>query len=283
MKFLMILICVVVEMLKPADDYRLFAWFKRLEAWLHARCSRMGLWQGPIGVIITIFPGLLAVWLLFAILGDSVLLEFLFALVVMLYSLGPLDLSNQIDTYQTALAIDDIPMAEQAARAIVGSQDEAEEPPTVEELQRAILVQSNDRLFAALFWFVVLGPLGALLYRLVSELYRSPLQRGDGFTASARDLAAILGWIPARLWGLGYALSGSLVHAIEEWQFLDTLGLHDNDMVLERCGRGAINRPRARVVPDAEIAMETIVDTRSLVGRTLIAWLVIFAIITLAG
>ena len=130
MKFLMILICVVVEMLKPADDYRLFAWFKHLEAWLHARCSRMGLWQGPIGVIITIFPGLLAVWLLFAILGDSVLLEFLFALVVMLYSLGPLDLSNQIDTYQTALAIDDIPVAEQAARAIVGSQDEAEEPPT---------------------------------------------------------------------------------------------------------------------------------------------------------
>ncbi len=283
MKFLMVLFCVVVEMVRPADEYRSFEWFGRVEGWLHSRCGRFGWWHGPIGIIVTLLPGLIVVGLLFAVFGEGSILGSVFALLLVLYSLGPKDLSTQIDAFQAAISIHDLPSAEVAARAIAGVADSGEKPPTLEELQRAILVESNDRLFAVLFWFVVLGPFGALLFRLASELRRSRINRGDGFSASASDLSAILSWIPARLWALGYAMSGSLVHAMEEWQFFDTLGLHDNDMVLERCGRGAINRYRAQVVPDAEVALETVIDTRSLVGRTLVFWLVIFAIITLAG
>ena len=94
--------------------------------------------------------------------------------------------------------------AARAAVAKIVSRDTA--GMNLEDARRAALESlaenASDAVVAPLFWFVALGPLGAVLYRMVNTLdamwgYRSARYRRFGWWAARVDDAA--NWLPARI------------------------------------------------------------------------------------
>ncbi len=112
--------------------------------------------------------------------------------------------------------------------------------PVIESL----LENGNDCLFASLFWYAVLGPAGAVAHRLSNTLdamWGYKTERFVDFGCVAARLDDLLGWIPARLTALCYALSGAFRHAIRAAR--NQAGKHKspNGGLVMAAGAGALN------------------------------------------
>lgn len=85
----------------------------------------------------------------------------------------------------------------------------------------SVLENGHDAVFGALFWFMVLGAPGVILFRLANTLdamwgYRTPRYLRFGWTAARAD--DVLGYVPARLTALTYAAFGAGAAAIRCWR-----------------------------------------------------------------
>ncbi len=144
------------------------------------------------------------------------------AAVVLLYlALGGRSLAEHAARVQKALAADDLQDARTQVSRVV-SRDTADMMPA--DVSRAavesVLENGNDAVFGALFWFLLGGAPGAVLYRLANTLdamwgYRSPRYLQFGWAAARLD--DLLNFIPARLTALTYALVGRSADAIRCW------------------------------------------------------------------
>ena len=88
-----------------------------------------------------------------------------------------------------------------------------------------LLVSTNENLLGVFFWFVLLGPMGALMFRIAGVLYYDSEQKISEETAehmefnnSTRLLYAILLWLPAQLTTLAFAITGSFIDTLHEWK-----------------------------------------------------------------
>src|SRR5262249_44103088 len=140
------------------------------------------------------------------------------ATVVLFYCWGPRDLERDAE------AIDKAPDSEQRIAVAQMLRDEEQQPglpfdsgTLVEETFTAALHRS----FGVLFWFVVLGPAGALLYRLTQLLAFAP-GFAEGQSAAQHNLleraARILDWLPAHLMALALALVSDFDAVFKTWR-----------------------------------------------------------------
>ena len=107
--------------------------------------------------------------------------------------------------------------------AMIVSRDTAQlnEQQVVSATLETLLENGNDAIFGALFWFILLGPVGAIVYRLVNTLdamwgYKN--ERFLSFGWAAARLDDVLNWVPARLCAYSYALAGNYRLAIKCWK-----------------------------------------------------------------
>lgn len=277
-----VIAAIVVNHLFPVlDGWRRWGW---LRAWRKSvrqmlGASAAGTWSA---VMLTMFP---VVFLLYWLLGgyQVTLLNLPLVFVAFLFSLGPRDLRGQMEKYQFAAATRD---ADQAARLgaelchEAGIPDAAPDPMGV---CRATLILVNERLFAPMFWAVVLGPFGCLAYRAVVELAREPVEVEPGFHVRSARVQAALEWLPARLTALSYALAGSLTHSISLGRPGDRWGLAHNHAVLGDGGIGALQRDDEPLTYGREELLDLLRELRGLVGRALSIWLVVLSVGTIGG
>ncbi|TAL87111.1 MAG: beta-lactamase induction protein [Rhodanobacter sp.] len=173
--------------------------------------------SGGSRVVLALLPPLVLCVLLEWLLGHSplgVLLPLLFALAVLLYCFGPREFETDLEAILDA---PDGARREAAAQAL--ADDDHPIPWTAPALGEAIAYAALRRRFAVLLWFFLLGPAGALLYRLAQTLGRDDALRLDAGTRRAAGYVAnALDWLPAQLLTFTLAVVGHWEAVIGAWR-----------------------------------------------------------------
>jgi len=278
----MALICILLglaleRVLAETRNLHALRWFDAYADWMVRHLPGLNS-QGAATIFILLLPILLPVLLLqnaldgFAFDAPS----FVFALLVFLYCLGASELDRDIDRYLDARENANDELAQKYGRAIAGKPVSAALDQQIADIMHGILYQATPRVFAVIFWFLILGPLGALMYRLTCRALTS---REQSLHLAAKKFEAILAWAPVHLVAFGYALAGDFEGATHAYRVrprqndLSSCNYH----VLITAGLGALRECR----PGEETAC--LRSTRGLVLRTLILWLAVVALMTLAG
>ena len=162
---LAVIIALAIGHLAPgvANGLRQFGWYRNWLQWLNAQFPQGSVWRGPWGIALALVVPLLVAGLLQVALDQPLwgFVGLLFDIVVLFWCWGPRDLDLDV------AAILDAPDATSRRAAAARLY-----PPGIEprldgaSLVEAVFRNASRRWFGVLFWFCVLGPFGALLYRL---------------------------------------------------------------------------------------------------------------------
>ncbi len=203
-------------------DLRRFGWFRRFASGVGNKLGGKDFWGGIGGAILVLAAWLVPLYLLFAWLsGLSLVVAFLLSLAVLLYCLGPRSFYGLAEEFCTAHQAGDQERAVWLAEQLLERPlSEAERERLLQTVTEGMFVAANERLFGVLFWFALLGPIGAVLFRLSSQ-FRMWAGEGEKSEAAARLAASALrvhnaiAWLPAQLMAASFALMGNFAAAMK--------------------------------------------------------------------
>lgn len=143
--------------------------------------------------------------------------------IALLYlALGGRSLAEHAEAIAAPLAAGDLAQARERVGWIVSRDTTTLDATGVARAgTESVLENGNDAVFGALFWFLIGGGAGALLFRLANTLdamwgYRTPRYLQFGWAAARID--DVLNAVPARLTALSYALLGHTHRALRCWR-----------------------------------------------------------------
>lgn len=218
MKIIVLLICLGVQrFLNIQFSLPQFDWFKLyrdlIKSFLPANLQ-----QGIVGLLITVLPVAIIVWLLGMLLGGVMIAYLILSVVVMFVCLDGRDLGAQMKAYMSGDASGQAE-ADALASKITGDATPADGPAKARAITNAIFFQGLHHVFGVVFWYLILGLFGAITYFLVHYI-ASNAKKADSDLAplgeSANMVQAILDWIPVRLLGLSFAIVGSSGDVIKQ-------------------------------------------------------------------
>ena len=284
---LIILLCglALEYFLGALDDLRQLTWFSRYSDWLENKLVQSSYWNSATGVIMTLAGPLLLIVLIDYGLSELFFpLSYVFALIILLNSFGPVFLDHSLDAYVEALDAEDDVQARHYAGELCHSVAAPDPEKDEQEILGSIFIDANERLYAVIFWFIVLGPFGAMLYRLVNSLKFKYQDVHGAYADSVRHLNHILNWPSVRLVALGNALAGNMIEAMEAWGTNEDSSFNVNETVLISSGFGALHyRPGTDRQEENLDRSYWVRATQGLINRTLIVWLTVLGIMTIAG
>jgi len=311
MHLIALLIGLAIERLATQlFHWRRMRWVDRIIDVGFRQAERLGNWPALIPVIILAVLLALPVFAVIYFLGDTLqgFTYLILAVVVLLFSIGPQDIGEQVVDYCKALESEDEEQIQVTAKAIIEGEVPSDARERIAGVEEAVCVQANNRLFAVVFWFVILGtvsgsygplvgPLAAWVYRVTDLIRRRAVfsaardEQSDGCMTRIRDAAEMLhgwlAWIPARLTALGYAAAGHFDEAIAALRApteeRDDSTSEHSEHLLARVGIAALalqDRPDESIT---ERGIRGAQAANKLVFRLLLLWAVIIAAMTLYG
>ena len=160
------------------------------------------------------------VFVLFKLFDDgfiaSVIMLALMVL-ILVHTFGPQLPSAQLSGYFKAMESDDPQAAYEYAKTYTGEESDNEEQ-MVQQVTRTIFYNVESQYFSVAIWFVLLGPAGALLYRML--LWQ---QQDDDLGKMGSKLHYAMEWLACRISAITYLLAGDMANGIEKSksQFFD--------------------------------------------------------------
>jgi AmpE protein len=267
----------------------------QLAQWRHDTVFRRWVKQlddvrGRARVWLILLPPVVLCLLLAGLVGAMPLGELgrlLLGLLVLLYALGPREFEADLES---VLSAPDPLSRDAAVQGLAGAGRHVDW--NAHALGEAITLAALRRRFGVLLWFFLLGPAGALLYRLAQALGRDDsLQLDDESRIHARHVANALDWLPAQLLVFTLALVGHWEAVTDAWRrWHQTAGA---DSWYAR-GPGFLG---AAACADIAVEIEAgdgyaeeysdpmleLVRMRSALLRALLAWLSVVALVVLGG
>lgn len=262
-----------------------------------SQARKIANWPALIPVIALIFILVLPVLLVRLALGDA-WFNFpylVFAIVVLFFSLGPKDIGEDVDEYCRAVETDDAERIASTARALTETDLPEDPAQRIRVVEESVCIQANNRLFAVIFWFVLLGPVGAWAYRVadlvrrraVYNALRGELPGGASLVDATETVHGWLAWLPARLTAIGFALAGSFEGALSAWRNPEPAPSatphRQSERLLARVGTGALSLRDVAGEALEERAVRGAVAANRLVYRSFVVWAAVIAAMTLYG
>jgi membrane protein required for beta-lactamase induction len=284
MALIAILISLLLErLLGSMAELRRFDWFHTYYRWVAAQLSRVKQLNGPSGILLLLLPLVIPVALIAHYLsGLWLLFGLAFSVLTLLYCFGPRDLEAEVEAFVDARVRDDEESACWHATELLGGEELNSSAGVTKRIMENIFIEANERLLAIVFWFVVLGPGGALLYRLSWLIQQQQGDKDDDLYEAGVRLHLLLSWLPARLCAIAYALAGSFVESIHGWRGADGGWEESSRNTLTASGFGALRIDPGDIEDDSH-ATEPVVESMALVRRAVLVFLSLIALFTLAG
>lgn len=281
MTFLVLLLAVAVaQVYGPMPSVQRDDWFQGWWRWLDTRTWLQAIPTGNL--VVAILGPVLAVTLLLALTKGWLfgLLGIVINLTVLFYAFGREDVNALAQAYRDDLSREDVQAAWHDAADFDPQHGDspAETWPQLHELTLArVSYRYFERYFPVIFWFVVFGASGALLYRLASLAVENC--RSDNVESGADShLLWVLEWIPLRLLGLVFALVGNFAATIHHWReivFCTTSATAEN---LRRLTKGALEMGSQVSLREGAQEMDAV---EALYSRALILSLGVVALVTI--
>lgn len=191
--------------------------FGRLAQALERRLYADASSRGVLAVALLLTP-----FILLALMLETLAWGILFDAVLLYLALGWRSLSEHALRVRDALAADDLTAARQRVGFMVSRDTHSLDHEGIAKAAvESVLENGNDAIFGAIFWFVLAGAPGVVLYRLANTLdamwgYRNVRYARFGWAAARLD--DVLNFIPARLTAFSYALAGDFSRGWRCWR-----------------------------------------------------------------
>ena len=167
--------------------------------------------SGTPGLVLLVLPPALLVAFVLQLAAPVLfgLLWIALAALGLLYAFGRGDFQAAMGRYRAHAFSGDFEAAYLEASQVYAWGERDGNPQSAAEVhllvQRALLYEGFQRWFAVVFYFAILGPAGAVAYRLLQL-------SSDGFGAQQRERCLFyVDWVPARLLSATFALTGDFL------------------------------------------------------------------------
>ncbi len=251
----------------------------------HARDNS---WLGSLVLALTISAPAILVHFLAELIDDQLfgLLTLLWSVFVLFMCIGPVSLEIEVDAYLHVAGDEDDEVLNDRACRLTGEENYTDANTRNTAVIRAIFSHLNTSIAAVVFWFILLGPLGAVLYRVTLHLVGKS-ENGLHVPGDLRDrlitIMGLLTWLPARIVLLAYAMAGRFECTLDNVLGLDSATgdrslFDENNTILSDAGVCAL----ALGSGDA-VSLKTVHAARRLAIRALTVCLALVALMTLAG
>jgi adenosylcobinamide-phosphate synthase len=310
MTLLSIVIALLLEQLRPLPVERAVrAPIARLAAFLESRFNdgvrRHGAIAWGLGAALpaTLLLALQLLWQ-----HAQPFLALMLAVGVLYLTMGFRQFSHFFTDIHLALRAGDIERARQLLATWRGYSGDKLSSSEVARLsiEQALLL-SHRYVFAPLFWFALMGPAGAALYRLtqlLSEFWSNPVPgrpgEADEFGWLAKQAFTVLDWLPVRLTAAAFAVVGDFENAVDCWRNQAARWPNGGSGILLASGAGALgvrlgmpvhggiqemdeagDRPELGAGDEAD--PDFMQSTVGLVWRSLVFGLAVLALIWISG
>ncbi|MDX1556462.1 MAG: cobalamin biosynthesis protein, partial [Xanthomonadales bacterium] len=198
-----------------------------LESWVgvaNRAFSDTAGWSGFGGFLVIIIVPLVVLVLVYLLLDRALgpAGAFLLALAVLVYTFGPRDLDNDVATVVRAEEEEE---RQEAIHHLLGTAPPEDEDACKAAMIDAVFSEALRRWFAIIFWFAVLGIVGALLYRMVDWLHHGHYEISDEQRAHFRRMQQVMDWPAAQLMTLALAIATDFDSVYAAWkQYHDEQG-----------------------------------------------------------
>ncbi len=259
-----------------------------------------GMTAWAVGVAL---PALIILIMQLALAWLNSLLGLVFDIAVLYLAMGFRQFSHYFTDIRLALRMGEIDRARQLLAEWRCQSGDRLRPAEIARLSIEQGILSSHRyVFAPLFWFMLLGPAGAVLYRLSAFLVeRWPAGsvvagEPDHFSRFALQMFQAIDWMPARLTAVTFAIVGDFEDAVYCWRAQASQWPDAASGILLSSGAGALGVRLGLPLPDAagidarpelglgeEADIEHLQSAIGLVWRALILCLLLLALLTVAS
>jgi AmpE protein len=284
MTFLSILIALLIERIAPQlVEYRKFQWLRDYGQWLVEvlHIEKLGPWMS---FTILLAPLFIVMWILNGMFEHALfgLFELAFNVVVVFLCLGPRDLDKQIDQYLDAIDVGNEQQRFASASRLTTDTPAMDLPAQVVQVCKSLFIEANIRVYAILFWFVLLGPVAAVVYRLLDQWYRNDYLPSSlsAIQADIGMLAGWLDWVPTRLTMFAFLVSGSFDAGLQAYRSVQHTAINTYQQNCEFLESVGFNSLSVNDASSQSLAMDMVRRSRGLILRSLVVWLVLLLLIS---
>ncbi|MDP3440625.1 MAG: CobD/CbiB family protein [Azonexus sp.] len=304
MSLLSLIAVFLIEQLQPLNYRRAVA--EPLGAWadfIESRFNAGAYQHGVIAWCLAVLPAVLLVGGLYALLYSlNPLLAWALNVGVLYLTMGFRQFSHHYTDIQLALRLGDLERARQLLAEWLGrsAYDLGSEDIARLAIEEA-LAASHRHVFAVLLWFVILpGPCGALLYRMAAVLrerwgHENAVQKND-FSIFSRQVFGIIDWLPSRATASAFAIVGDFEDAVYCWRTQPAQWPERDMGIVLASGAGALGVQLGRPIADgaeisdrAELGLGDPADVDfmqsavGLVWRATVLWMLLLFLLGLAS